>query len=876
MRYVLDNGITVIFERQKAAPVVAIQVWVKAGSADETPEEAGLAHLHEHMLFKGTARRKLGEIARDVEGRGGEINAWTSFDQTVYHVVLASAFAHEGIDILADAVRNSAFDRDELAREIEVVVEEIKRAKDSPSRRVSREMFLTAYQRHPYRLPVLGTEESVRSFTREKVTAFFEKHYRPDNITVVVVGDMEEGVARREIERHFGGDWGRSPRAPVQRPAEPEQNELRLAMQSDGVKEGHLALAWHIPGIDAEDLPALDLLANVLGQGEGSRLNLALKLQQQVVNETYAYAYTPKDPGLMVAGFTAAPGKVRQAIPALLAEVQRVRHQPVTAEELATASAMLESDMVYGKETVQGVARKLGFYETTCGSLEFEKAYYARVAKVTADEVQRVAEKYLRPQNLTVSGLLPSGVELSDDELRTLVHEGDRARPAPLPARPPRAAPKDTSATRAPFRRPTTEHGGIVRARLANGVTVLVKPERAVPLVAMRAVWPGGLRYETPETNGISQLYGRMLTRTTQHRSSEDIAREIDELAGALNGSAGRNSIGLRGEFLSKHFERGFRLFSECLEAPGFDEAELEHERALLLQEIHTRDDNPAGAAFDLFTSTLFQVHPYRLDTLGSEEAVRRITPAHLRELRERTLHPSHLTLCIVGDVDPDRAFSLAEELLGRDAGAAPKLPAIPAEPALTRPRREFKELDKAQAHLVYGFLGTTVANEDRYALDVLSSVLSGQGGRLFVELRDKKSLAYSISSFSVEGIDPGYFGVYMGTSPEKVSVAVQGILEELRKAVESPISASELERAQRYLIGTHAIGLQKNSARAALIAFDEAYGLGADNYRRYQERIEAVTVARVQEVARRLLVADRAALAIVGPKAADVTPTGW
>ena len=360
MRFVLDNGLTVIIERQKAAPVAAMQVWVNAGSADETPAEAGLAHLHEHMLFKGTARRGLGEIARDVEARGGEINAWTSFDQTVYHLVLASSFFADGLDILSDAVHSSTFDKEELAREIEVVCEEIKRSIDSPGRKVSRAMFSSAYAQHPYRLPVLGTEESVRGFTREKVLAFFQKHYTPDNMTVVLVGDVQEEAAKREIEKCFGGDWGRRKPALPQRAEEPAQDAPRMTLLKDQVKEAQFTLAWPIPGVAHEDIPALDLLAVILSQGQGSRLSNALKLQKQVVNEAYAYAYTPEDPGLFVAGASIDPGQAAEAIPALLAELARLRDEEVTPDELTVGKAMVESDAIYGKETVQGVARKLG------------------------------------------------------------------------------------------------------------------------------------------------------------------------------------------------------------------------------------------------------------------------------------------------------------------------------------------------------------------------------------------------------------------------------------------------------------------------------------------------------------------------------------
>ncbi len=221
LRYALPNGLTVVFEEQHAAKVAAFQVWVKAGSADERPDQAGLAHLHEHMLFKGTERREPGEIARDVEAHGGEINAWTSFDQTVYHIVIASQFARMGLDILGDAVRHSAFDKEELAREIEVVCEEIKRSQDTPTRRASRDLFSTAYQVHPYRRPVIGTEESVRSFTREKVLEFYHRYYSPKNLVLSVVGDLREAEVRTWVDEIFGGDWGRPFEGLAPRPTEP-------------------------------------------------------------------------------------------------------------------------------------------------------------------------------------------------------------------------------------------------------------------------------------------------------------------------------------------------------------------------------------------------------------------------------------------------------------------------------------------------------------------------------------------------------------------------------------------------------------------------------------------------------------------------------
>ena len=298
---ILPNGLTVIVQEMRSAPVVAVQAWVGVGSADESPEEAGLAHVHEHMLFKGTERRRVGEIAQAIEGAGGEINAWTSFDQTVYHVVLASRDFGVGIDVLADAIHHSAFDAEELAREKEVVLEEIKRAEDQPSRVVTQALFQLAYAKHPYRNPVIGTRERVASFTRDDVLAFFRKWYVPSNVTVVVVGDVSEDEAFAAVERSFGANAARE--TPARHGViEPPQRAPRALVKHEKIEEAYFNVAVHIPDVHHEDVPTLDLLASILGQGESTRLLQRVKRKSALVNDIYAYAYTPIAAGLFGLG----------------------------------------------------------------------------------------------------------------------------------------------------------------------------------------------------------------------------------------------------------------------------------------------------------------------------------------------------------------------------------------------------------------------------------------------------------------------------------------------------------------------------------------------------------------------------------------------
>ena len=862
MRHKLPNGLTLLVEENHAAPVVAIQVWVRVGSADELPDEAGLAHLHEHMLFKGTARRGPGEIARSIEASGGEINAWTSFDQTVYHVVLASQFFAEGMDVLADAVTSAAFDPDELKREIEVVCEEIKRSQDSPTRKLSRELFASSFARHPYGKPVIGTEESVRSFTREGILRFYRRWYQPENTTVVVVGDVEAGEALRLAGKLFAFPAGPFEPAPL-RPVEPRREEPLARLKREPLKEGYLSIAWPSPPMVNDDVAALDALSIVLGHGEASRLHRAMKRDRLLCTEVQASCYTPVDPGLTIVGLTLQPATVYEAVREALSQVYRVRSEEVSAEELSLACRLLESDAVYQRETVQGQARKIGFYQSSAGGVEFEQRYLTQVAQLTPARLREAAERWIDPKAVVLAALLPEAGEVSETALREILDEAART----LPQRQTRgtAAPEQ----RAPVKFSQPKTGPLLREDLPGGGVLLIKEERAVPLVALRAAWHGGLRAEDASNAGINMLLARLVSKGTRTRRPEQLVREMESMGGSLGGNAGRNSFGLRAEFLSRHLKQGLDVFADALSDPAFDAEEVQRERTLQIDELRSREDNPAGVAFLLFGETMFRKHPYRFDTLGTEASVGSFEPGLLAQYRAQKFPPTAVTLAVVGDVDPSEVSALVREKLGRAAQARPLVVSPPQEDPVEAPRVAVKKLDKAQAHLVLGFPGVRLSDKERWPLEVLSAVLAGQGGRLFVELRDKRSLAYSVTSFSMEGIDPGYFAVYIGCGPQKTQEALGGIRQELQRVRETPITQAELDRARTHLIGTHAISLQRNSARAAVYAFDECYALGADASSHYASRIGAVTAQDVLAAAQQILLPRREVIALVAPEGA-------
>jgi zinc protease len=864
----LDNGLRVVLCESRGAPVVALQVWVEVGSADERLDQGGLAHVHEHMLFKGTGKRGVGAIASEIEAAGGEINAWTSYDQTVYHVVLASEFFDVALDVLADAVLHSAFDAEELSRELEVILEEIKRAEDQPASRVSRALFELAFESHPYARPVIGKSEVVERFSRDQVLEFYRSHYRADRLTIVATGDFDAEDALARIEQGFGSLGGGATPLP-QRPTEAEQTAPRSRALSGDVEEAHLAVGFVGPSLNDPDLAAVDVLSVVLGQGESSRLCARLRDTDQLVNEIYAYAYTPRDAGLFVIGGSMPPESVAPALAAVGEEVAKLFiDDEIDEEEIEKARTILCSEAIYQRETVEGLARRLGFWTTMTGDPAFEQRYQAAVRAVGKEDLQRVARRYLSGERVSVVTVTKQA--LDDGELAAMV-EGAfvKTPPSSSTSSLPEQIASDAGATWQSS--PPSGAPERVCERLACGAQLIVESDRTNPIVTVRTAWLGGARSENAEQAGLSHLVSDLWVRGTDRLDAAAIARSVDGMAGRLDALAGRNSVGLRATFLKDAFDEGFGLFADCLQRPSFTEAELERSRRLALEDLKSRSDNPAGLCFELFARTLWKEHPYRRDVLGTADRVRVHTRDDVEGFFHQRVDPRHAVISFVGDIDIDEARTRATAALeGMVSKApAPSSWAPPPEAAPEAPRVTRLVADRAQAHLVAGHRGLSLTDPDRYALEILCAALAGQGGRLFLELRDKQSLCYAVTAFSIEGLESGSFAVYMGTSPEKVDRALAGIEQLLADLVSDGLTDEELDRARRYLVGAHGIGLQRLGARGSTMAYNALYGLGYLAHTEAAERYAACTREDIRKVAERLLTTPRVT-ALVGPESVE------
>lgn len=850
--FTLNNGLRVVIQEDHFAPVVAIQMWVKAGSADETPDVAGAAHVHEHMIFKGTARRPVGAIAAEVESSGGSINAFTTADHTVYHLVLASRYFATGLDILADALQNTTFDPHELSKELQVVMEEWKRGEDSPTSRAATELFRIAYSTHPYGRPVIGFRETVEALNRERVVNFYHRWYHPNNMTLVIVGDVDIEAARPEVLRQFAASSTAAlptrPRTP-----EPPQKGLRLSVLDMNVEEFYLYLSFPIPPAEHKDVYALDLLSYILGGGESSRLVQDLQADKELVNWIVAHAYTPQDPGLFIVTAALEHDKITTALEEIFTAVFQTRYELVSAAELARARTNLESDFVYRRETVQGQARQLGYFLTLFDDPDFDRRYLDGLASVTRQDLQEVAQRYLNPEALSVVvlGSVTDTTLPTAEDIQSLCRKLDR------PAQKPPTSPVVLAKRRDAEVSVTT---------LRNGVRLLVKEHHEVPVLSIQAVVLGGLLFENEQNTGINNFLAGLLTRGSERFSRLALAEAVESVAGSLRGFSGRNSLGLSGSFLTtSRVDHALDLFLETLLYPTFPEDEVEKRRRETLLAFKNREDELSQIAFDLFYSTIFTTHPYRFPILGQEESIRRLTRDTLAAYYRTALNPRHLVLSVVGDVDTSQIVTQlggALESLPRPH-QTPELPPPEARP--TSGRRQHKEVDKQQAHIVLGYHGVSLSHTDRYALKILDAVLSRQGGRLFYEVREQRALAYSVSAFSMEGVAPGVFGIYLGTDPSKVDEAISAAHSELDRVREDLVEDHEIEQAKKYLTGSYEISLQSNGAQSEEMAFNELYGLGYDNGQRYLAALNKVTVEDLQRVACAYLDPKTETLVVVG-----------
>ena len=827
----LDNGLVIIVREDHNAPVVSVQAWAMAGSIHEGRWlGAGLSHVLEHMLFKGTTTRPGSRIDQEVQEAGGYMNAYTSFDRTVYHMDVPNTGAVKAVDILCDIMQHATLPPDELAKEMDVIRREMDMCHDDPGRRASRRLFETAYTKSPYRFTIIGYPDIFNEVKPDDIRNYYTEKYAPNNVFFVVAGDVKNDGVVAQIKTAYAQAKSQA-MPPVVLPLEPKQTGERTLIEESAIELGHVHFAWHIPELRHADVAALDVLAVLLGSGRSSRLFQQVRERQGVVHHVDAWTYSPGLPGLFGISAIVDADQFEAANAAILAEIEKVKSLSVSADELQKAIKQFISATLSSRKTMEGQAQNLGGNWLAANDLNFSERYLAAVKRVTTDDVQRVARLYLAPENRTLYALLPEG-----------------------------ASPKLKANVEA-----NTDHP-IQQIELPNGLRLLVKEDHRLPFVEFRAVFQGGVLAETAANNGATALLAKLLVKGTTTRTAEKIATEIESVGGHLDSYGGNNSFGVNAEVLSDDFATGLGLLADVILNPVFPADELEREVEVQFASIQARRDELLKSASLAMRRALFGNIGYGLDPLGTEESISRLQPADLKSFHQKFAVPNNCVLAIFGDVKIGAVRAAVEQAFAGWKKSAEFL--LNAQPITINSLKRAEEFrDKKQAVLVIGFPGTTIQSEDKYALDLLQECCSDLGSRLFLRIREQLGLAYYVGAQNFAGRAPGYFAFYTGTEPAKAAQVETELLKEAELLRTEGLTADELRRAKAKIIGGKKIARADLGHLASTSALDELYGLGWNRAELDDAKYEAVTLEQVKAAANEYLKPDAFVVSIVRPE---------
>jgi zinc protease len=861
----LGNGVKVVVEENHVTPLVAIQVWVAAGAADDPAELAGAAHLYEHLVLRGGKKWGPGGGVREIDAVRGSVGAWTGLDETVYQVLVAAPFFELGLDVLADAIANPNFDPAEVERARKVALDEIAAAEADPGRRATQAVFAAAFAGHGYARPVTGTAASVAGLPRDALAGRFADTHAGRALTVVVVGDVGKNAVGA-VERAFaavpGGARGKAPaRGAIAAASGPQ-----VAVSSAGFQSPEIVIGFPAGKVSVEHAAMLDLAAAVLAGGAGSRMQRELVRNRRLAAAVRPVSFRSRDGGLWAFVVTPAPQRIAEAAEAALALLLEFQPGAVGAEELAGARAVLEADLARAGDGPLARARRLGF-ERVIAQNERDRQRYLEVVRTSKPgELRDAVAEVLSGRALTLAVALPQAPPAGRDEAPALKQRLEAA----LKSAPARAAQRAA---------PAVGDGDAARLVTPGGVRVLALRDATAPLVSVEAAW-----VDRVEAGGapdeVAALIAALLDRGTRTRSAADVAAEMQALGGSLRGFAGAGALGLRADFLPPHLERGLGLVADVLRYPAFPEEAVEAEsRAIAYRRRAEAKASESGppAAVRLFQEALAP-DARRADG----ESVSTLTKLGLLDRYRRRYPPSRLVVAVVGDVSPARVAEVAAAAFADRAPAARPAAAAPASAAsgstarpevqAERPTTVFRAVAGVDSTAVVGYPALPAIDlapgPSRRAADVLADVLAGEAGRLTGALRDERTAGCQAGTRVAAGA-PGYLAVSVTCAPARIDAAVAAVRTELGRVAAQGPTAEEVTRATRRLTGARAAQLRSGMAIADAMVNDEAQGLPMFAYRQNLAALAGVTVADVSRVARAVFDPQREVIAVVHPPSA-------
>jgi zinc protease len=833
-RNVLSNGLTLVHRPDFSSEVVSVQVWVKTGSIHEAALiGSGISHYLEHLLFKGTVRRAGKAISREVHAMGGGINAYTTFDRTVYYIDAPSSAFAQIVDVLSDLVLHSTLPEDEVERERDVILREIDMGLDDPDRQISQALFRTAFQSHPYREPVIGHRALYEKVTREELYAYYKSRYVPNNIVVSIVGAVTPADCLREVESTFGA-VPRGRLAPVQVEEEPVQLASRREDIVADYKIFRGGLGFKVPHLSHPDSPRLDALAHALGGGESSILWERLRNTQKLVHYIDCRNWNPGGRGLFWISYVCDPGKQSKVEAAIHAIIGDICETGLSESVVEKARRQALSGEINGRKTMSGQASRLGLGEVVVGDIHYGRRYLKSLQSVAPQDLQAVARTYLVEPGMSCVTLGPKPAAAVTEEAIAEVLTLD------------------------PFEVLAFE----------SGAHLLLQEDKRLPKVHLRCVMQGGPFYEKQNQRGISSLMVELLVKDTVKRTAGEIASLIESIGGSFSANGGNNTISFAIEVLPTDLEVALDLLHNALTCPVFEEGTFRTELEAQVANLKEEDDEILDYGFRKLREQFFDKHPFGVGSEGRVEDLEQLTREDVVAHYEKLVTAPNVIISVSGDFEREPLMERMRTLLD---GALRVVPfAADETPPYVGPLEAIdviESMDREQAVVLQAYPDVGILDERYVVGEMLNELFSGMSSRLFERVREDKGMAYYVGSSRVVGLRSSMFVFYAGTHPSQASEVIEEFDAEIVRVIAGDIEDDELARCRTRLKAARPMGRQTIGARAMHAAINQTYGLPLEDDTEHARKLDAVDAKALANFAKEFLDAKRQVRLVVQPE---------
>ncbi|MEF2146307.1 MAG: pitrilysin family protein [Desulfovibrionaceae bacterium] len=832
----LENGLTVLIKEDDRFPLVNVRLYVHAGSAYEDPAQAGISHLLEHMVFKGSAGRAPGETARVIESVGGSLNAGTSWDYTVYYVEVPDEEWKLGLETVRDMSFHANIDPAELAPEKEVVLSELERGEDTPGSKLFKTLQSMVWTGTSYQWPIIGYRETVSGLQARDIKDYIARLYQPQSMLLVVTGKIDAANVLKEIRATYGGyanTRGVEPTNPITLPV---QTEPQLTVIPGKWNKVYLGLAFPIPDLGSAKATGLEVLGQLLGGDDTSLLYRKFKYDKRLVDDISTYALTLDRVGMFYVSATLDQANLDAFWAELLQTLDGLSATDFGDQELERAKLNLADSLFLAKETLSGLASKLGSFQFFYGGQNAEANYLYELSRVDRSELTALMREYLRPDRLSGVLLVPEDATADASALKQSVEQHWKT-------------PTDKSETKT-----TAKEGNVTEVSLPGGSTLVLLPDHTLPYTALSIYWPGGDGELTREQQGLAVLSANALTRGTASMTATQIEDFLSDRAASASAMAGRDTFAFNAKYPAWFADDVLPLFEDMLTGPTWPVKEIDRAKQDQVASIKLREDKPLGLAFRRIFPFLFQSGPYSYFHAGRTAEVASFSPDAVKEFWQRqSERPFVLAVC--GTFDPEQiqgfAARLATELTKPGDDYAYVAPQWSTDKTL-----DLQLPDRNQAHLLTVFpVPGTEDLEASAGLTLLRAALSGQSGLLFRDLRDKQGLGYTVTSLLWQAPKAGFMAFYIGTDPDKVEQAEAGFEKTVAMLREAPLPGMELERAWNVINGEYYQDHQTLLSRSRQAANLLVQGLERDMEKKLIDRAKTLTPEDIQKLAREYLI---------------------